>query len=268
MQRLLLLFAFAFLTTLANARDNSISIEQTSGNPHLSQSSSSDYSLQSERPWLLRVSSGGSWMPWYIEEENPLDYQDKLACGFHVDGSGHYLFNQYLGLGLQYSFFTANTDGSNPALANYYSPVYALLHEKRKLYTHYVGLSLVSQQFIGESKKVQLSETLSGGMVFYRDESQVLLEYPHYQGYYIIQNDNSLTTGHTFAARFGLSLEYFLSPSLSIGVGGNFLFGLLKKVNKEEFSPYYNSNVTNKIDLRHGLKISRIDYSLGLNFYF
>ena len=304
MKKPLLLCLFSFLLTLANAQDKIITITQDTIDCHivsigaeqisyeqktsngyligksiprnqvetylrLPHSSPNFFSQHPERPWLFRINSGGSWMPWLFDNtEDVPGYGKKLARGFHVNASGHYLFNPYLGLGLQYSFFQSKAEGKYPLMSYGYSfPVYIMTSEKDKQYINYLGLSLISQQFLDKNKKIQLSETLSGGMFFYRIENQSFyhsLKSINYQTY----ASNSLISGHDFGATLGLSLEYYVLPSLSVGIGGNFFYASLNKVDAKQKDSYGNDFDIKGAKLDTSLKASRVDYSLSVSVHF
>ncbi|MDL2322379.1 hypothetical protein LJC52_00140 [Bacteroidales bacterium OttesenSCG-928-A17] len=245
-----------------------IPINQVKTYLRLPQSSSSFFSQHPNQPWIFRISSGGSTMPWLLEDtEDASSYGRKIARGFHVNASSHYLFNPYFGMGVQYSFFQSKVEGKYPVSDYSGSFIYSMLSEKDKQYVNYIGVSLISQQFLDKNKRFQLSEMLSGGMLFYRVESRSSLLYPSPDSYYTYDS-NSLITGHSFGATLGLSVEYYVLPSLSIGLGGNFLFGLLKKVDIEQKDSFGYEEVIKGAELDKSLKVSRIDYSLSVSVHF
>jgi hypothetical protein len=312
MQKSFILFVFFALSTIVNAQDRIITVKQDTihcqivsiGTEHINyeqkstngyvvgksipidqvatyfrlpRSSSNISSRRPERPWLFGISPGGSWMPWLFEDvEDVPDYAKKIATGFHLNVSGHYLITNFFGAGIQYSFFHSSTDGEYPIVINPYYPTYTMSSEKEKQYINYIGASIIFQQFLDKKKKFQLSETLSGGMLFYRGESQTSTTYlntsyygsSYYAPIYFTYSRNTLITGRTFGATAGLSAEYYVIPSLSIGIGGDFLFGSLKKVNGEVKDSEGGKNKIKDQELDEPIKLSRIDYSLSLRFHF
>lgn len=310
MQKLFFLSLFCVFTVIVSAQDKIITVNQDTINCRIvsigaeqisyEQKSSNGYMLgrsipisqvasyfrlpqsdayytrswRPERPWLFRISPGGSWMPWLLEDvEDSPDSGKKLARGFHLNASGHYLITRFLGVGIQYSFFYSKVNDEYPINAGSYLPIYTMLNEKEKQYVNYVGPSVIFRHFLDRNKKFQLTETLSGGVIFYRGEGQVSTVLPSTSPYespatYSNYSANSLITGRTLGGTFGLSAEYYISPSFSIGIGGDFFFGLLKKVDIEQRnSNNYNETLKN-MELDDPLKISRIDYSLSMSFYF
>ena len=296
MKNLFILCAFSMLCSIMNAQDRIVTIEQDTIHCRIisidseyinyEQKSTDGYmtgkfipkkevaiyfrlgqksSKRPERPWVLSVNPGGSWMPWLLEDlENVSDVAKKSATGFHVNASGHYLIRKSWGVGLQYSFFYSSVEDTYPIDMyphySYYYPIYTITSGKEKQYINYIGASVIFQQFLDKDKKFQLSETISGGMLFYRNENQTSISFPAYSA-------NALVTGKAFGATAGISAEYYVSPSLSVGLEGSFLCGSLKKVDAEMRDIYGNDKIEDE-KLGKAIKISRIDYSLALRFHF
>lgn len=311
MQRLFLFCSFIVLATMVSAQDKIITVEQDTiecrivsiGTENINyeqevdaymvgksipleevatyfrlpQSTKNSFFQSPERPWLLRFNPGGSYMPWLLEDtKENFRFEENFDKGFHLNASGHYLFSKYLGVGLQYSFLYSEIDGVFPSQRIVINPnyhFYLIESEKRKQYINYAGVSFISQQFLDRNKKLQLSETLSGGIITYRNESQIYSEFPE-RSYYYGYGKNTLITGETFGASIGLSLEYYLSPIVSIGIGGDFFFGLLKDSeadieHKSTYDHYYYDYYQPvHYELDNPIKLSRLDYSLSLSFHF
>lgn len=306
MQKPFFLCLFAILTTLVNAQDIIITTGQDTincrivsiGNERISyeQKSSDGYLVgrsipveevgsylrepqsspitsyrRPQRSFLFRFNPGGSWMPWLFEDvEDASDPEEKLAKGFHLNASLHYLFSSCMGAGVQYSFFRSSAKNE---YQEEHSPFpdfnYSISSVKEKQYINYVGASLIFRQFLDNNKKIQLSGVVSGGVVSYRGESKLssdLFTNP----YYSRSGLNTLITGRTFGATAGFSVEYFLSPSISVGLGGSLLYGRLNEVDVKERSYIWNNyfDAKESVKLDDPVKISRIDYSLALSAYF
>jgi len=242
---------------------------QSSGEIYISQTP--------ERPWLLSLSIGGGHMPWLLENvaEEEADSYKNFNNGFALNATAHYLITNNIGFGVQYSFFTSSVKNNSPIpmMTNPF-PLYTSSDIHKRQYINYAGLSIVFRQFLDNNRKFSLSETLGGGLLLYRGESQnktFMLNFYSYmnqqfyaQFQYISQN--SLVTGNTLGATIGISAEYKILPYLSIGIGGNFLHGSLSKVSER----YKDSNggtgnfAGEKLD--NPLDLSRIDYLLVLRF--
>jgi len=228
------------------------------------------------QPWLLSLSVGGAYLPWLLENvtgeyaEND-DYK-KLNKGFALNANAHYLITNHVGFGVHYSFFTSGYKSNFPLMIDSYYPTYTKANSRDRQYVNYAGLSVVFRQFLDENSKFSLSQTLSGGLLFYRAESQNKIFFPGYYGGYgyggygqfQYVSENALITGDTFGATVGISAEYKILPYLSVGVGGNFMYGKLSKASIEYKNSFGNTEKATNVE--NPLNLSRIDYSLVLRF--
>ena len=234
-----------------------------------------------EQPWLLSFSAGGAYLPWLlesvVEESAENDDYKKLNKGIAFNANVHYLLTNHAGLGIQYSFFTSGRKSNYPTMINSYYPMYSNLDIRERQYINYAGLSVVFRQFLDINCKLSLNETLSGGLLLYRAESRSKIFLPPYYispssgygGYYNqfqYISQNNLITGNTFGATIGISAEYKILPCLSVGFGGNFLYGNLSKISSEYKDSYGNSGKSTDEKLENPAKLSRIDYSLVIRF--
>lgn len=230
--------------------------------------------LQVEHPWLFSINGGAGYLPWLLdnfdsgseENINTENIIDKLSNGFQFSSSVHYLINHFIGTGLHYSFFTSGYKGDYPVMVNPMYPTYSQTHQEERQFINYGGVSVVFQQLIGLKRKIQLSETISGGILFYRAESQLTHYYPLSSGYSVI-NNNTLAEGSTFGATIGLSAGYFLRPNLSVGIGGEFLYGKLKKVDFQQKDSQGGGDAVDDVELEKALNLSRINYSIVFRYY-
>jgi hypothetical protein len=223
-----------------------------------------------ERPWLFSLSGGGSWMPWLLknaEEDVPED--SNFNQGFSLSASAHYLLRDYIGFGVQYSFFTSGYESDAPMMIESYLPTYTNSYIKERQYVNYVGASVIFRQFLDRNHKLTLNETLGGGLLMYRAESQSTVFIPmDYYGYGGNMSQNALITRNSFGATAGISVEYKVLPFLAVGVGGNFMYGRLSKINgKAKDSTGYAEELSD-FELENPINLSRIDYSLMLRFQF
>lgn len=201
------------------------------------------------------------------------DYIKKLKNGYYLNAGFHYLLTTFMGLGAEYTFFQSASEGEFLINGNggMNVPVYANASIHEKLYTHFAGPSVLFQQFPGRNSKIKITEILSPGVVRFRGESRGN-EYQiywgnndHYEGQapYYYDHSNSLTTGKTFGAKGGVSLEYFLTPQLSAGVAANFMWAKLHKVSVKSLN--YNEE-DQKLD--KALNVSHFDYGLTVRYNF
>ena len=221
-----------------------------------------------ENVWCLGLSIGRSTIPWYFDDlesgEMP-DYYNKLKTGFHINTSAHYMVNGFLGVGAEYSFFNTSISSSMPS--SYSQSIFIMVSEKNRQYINYVGPSVLFQQHLGVRRKFIVTESLSAGALFFRMENQSTHPNVDYSGYTDITN-NTLLTGNSLAAKFGLTAEYRLFRNVSVGLGGDFIWCSLKKASFESKGPNNNSSSEENQELPNALNLSRIDYSLILRYQF
>jgi hypothetical protein len=222
-----------------------------------------------ENPWCLGLNAGRSAMPWYfdnIQSSSAMpDYYNKLKTGFHINANAHYMIKSFLGLGVEYSFFKTSTSGSMQV--EYPSSVFLMESEKYRLYTNYLGASVLFQQHLDAHRKFILSESLSAGVLFIRMENQSTSPNASQSGYNDISN-NMLLTGNSFSGKLGLTAEYRLFEAVSVGLGGDFIWCSLKKASFESKGSNNYSSSSDKQELSNPMKLSRIDYSFVLRYYF
>lgn len=217
----------------------------------------------------LGLNVGRSTMPWYFDNfqssSTMPDYYNKIKTGFHINANAHYMIKGFLGLGVEYSFFKSSTSGS---VQREYSPsIFLMESEKCRLYINYLGASVLFQQHLDAQRKFILSESLSAGVLFIRLENQIT--YPNFsQSSYTDISNNMLLTGNSFSGKFGLTAEYRLFKAASVGLGGDFIWCSLKKASFESKGSNNYSSSGDKQKLSNPMKLSRIDYSFVLRYYF
>ena len=95
------------------------------------------------------------------------------------------------------------------------------------------------------------------------------ISYPNVNQYsYKDISYNTLLTGKTFSGKVGLTAEYRLLETLSVGLGGDFIWCLLKKASLESKGSNNYSSSTDNQELSAAMKLSRIDYSFVLRYRF
>lgn len=217
----------------------------------------------------LGLNAGISTMPWYFDNDPSTlikpDFYNKLKTGFHINASAHYMINDYFGLGLDYSFFKTSTSG-NTLVENSLS-VFIMEPEKYRLYSNYLGASVLFQQYLDAQRKFTLSESFSAGVLFFRMENQITYPYVNQSTYNDVSN-NMLIIGNTFSGKLGLTAEYRLFKDVSVGFGCNYLWGILKKASVEIKGTNDSYFSADNQDLSNALNLSRIDYSFVSRYYF
>lgn len=222
-----------------------------------------------EYPFCLGLNAGFSAMPWYLDfyqySAAMPDYLEKFNKGFHINANAHYLIKSYFGLGAEYSFLKTSASGSKQI--EYSSSMFLTESEICRQYINYLGASVLFQQHPDAQKKFIIRESLSAGVIFVRLEDQITYPYLSQSGYTDISN-NILLAGNTVSAKLGLSVEYKLYKTLSVGAGGDFLWGTLKKASIKSKGSNNQSSTNNNQELSNPMKLSRIDYSFVFHYNF
>lgn len=201
------------------------------------------------------------------------DYIRQLKNGYHVDIGVHRLLTSYMGLGVNYSFNQSTAKGE--FLINVYGgnnlPIYFNTPMEEKLYNHFVGPSVLFQQVPDKQQKIRISETLSPGIVLFRDESrgsQYTIYWGDNTGYsgtppQYFENSNAVTKGKTIGVKGSLAIEYCFTSRLSAGVAGNFIWAELHKASFKSLNyEVDNQKLDSSVDLSH------IDYGISVRYNF
>lgn len=220
--------------------------------------------LKIENPWVLSIGVGVGHLPFLLESVNmnTSDTYKRIETGVQTGISSHYLLNQSMGIGMQYSFLLSNLNGNFITEIDPQLPVFAYADLRETHYIHFAGPSLMFQQLVGAEKKFFLSETLSVGLLAYRGESQSAIELPSgSQNSMVIQN--GLLEGVNVAANAGLTAGYYIQPNRMIGAGLEFMYGRISNANVH----YYNSNFNelqemDNVPLDNPLQLSRFNFSI------
>ena len=236
--------------------------------------------FEPEYYWVIGVQVGGaSLLASSANDENALvnrgipksqakDYYKQLKHGWSFNGDIHYLFSDYVGLGAKYSFFMSSAQKDFTVKIDDYYPEYACMGMKEKQYIHYVGPSVIFQQWLDENRLIQLSEMLSAGYVHYRDELRMdpnQYIFPTLPASETARtNYNVLTKSDTWGATAGLSLEYYPASWFSIGVNAGFMYARLTQLDVSTVE----ATETVKLDQKDYQSLSRIDYLLNIRFHF
>ena len=202
-----------------------------------------------------------------IPKSQAVDYNKQLKHGWSINGDIHYMFSDYFGLGAKYSLFTSSVQKDLTIAVTSIFPEYLCMGMKENQYIHYAGPSVIFRQWLDENHKFQLTETLSAGYVHYRDETRM----DHNQYTFIYQNMygpvalyNILAESNTWGAHVGFSADYYPVPWLSVGVNAGFMYARLTKADMST----KEMTETVEFDKKDYTYLTRIDYSLGIRFYF
>jgi len=257
--------------------------EQTTTSFPVSSNAKQSGKKQSSEPfhrWRIGFQGGGSYLINSLASSreamknlglSPRDqaneYYKRLRSGISGGGDVYYLFTKSFGAGVKYSFFTSSVEMSYTAIDNNSdNSIYYYVSEKERFYLNYVGPSAFFRQWIGGNHQFSLNGELSVGCIFYRDKAQ----FDPYQ--YVFTNPetnkkqyNVLREKNTFSGTFQLSFEYYPVSWISVGAGGGIYPSVFRSLNISD-----NDMASSKENLGKGhyLDLSRIDYFLGVRFYF
>ena len=201
------------------------------------------------------------------------DYIKKLENGTHINTSLHYLVTTFIGFGVDYNLFYSASKGEfmSSGIGEFNLPLYTKLGQDERLYSNFAGASVLLQQFPDKKRRIKISETISPGIVLFRNESRDN-EFQIYWGnndsysgqppqYY--DQANSVSKSTTFGAKGSLSMEYDITPQLSAGLAGDFMWAKLHKI-----STKYPTSDTNDQKLAKPIDISHIDYGFIVRYNF
>ncbi len=184
---------------------------------------------------------------------NPDDvnnYYSDLKFSFPVNAGIHYFITPEIGLGISYNFFTSKSETKGVLdIGDAIHSIYTTMSER--FYINFAGISLLTYNKFVKNEKFGLTAAIAPGMTFYRNEAKVL-------------NVPILITGKTFGLNSEIGLEYNFSSKISVGAEINYLLCSLHKITVDDGT----SINTLKLDKENYENISRINFSVGIRFYF
>lgn len=201
------------------------------------------------------------------------NYIKKLKNGYFVGVNSHYMLTKNIGIGADYtlSYFWASDDFLVQGFYGMNIPTYAPLELEEKLIFNYIGPSFLFKQAIGNQHHLNISGTISPGLLFLREE----IRSNSYQTFWdnntlydggalhYFNNSNSLSTGNTFAIKGSLAFDFCVTTRLSAGFAANYTWAKLHKLSVKS-AEYDNKNQ----ELPKALDISRIDYGFLFRYNF
>lgn len=187
------------------------------------------------------------------------DYISKLKNGYHLNTSLQCQLTPSFGLGIEYNLFLSKSKGE--FVAETYSdigiPIFLVADLDERIYIHFIGFNASFQQFAGKGKRIKLSETLSQGIVAFRDETRSY----EFKGYY--EHANNVSKSLTLGVKGGLAIKYIITPHLSAGIAGSFTWARLKKLSVKT-----SSEEIDDMKLQNPLNISHVDYGVSFRYNF
>lgn len=201
------------------------------------------------------------------------DYFGKLKNGYHLNASAHYLLSYFIGIGVDYNLFYAASKGEfliyNHSQTDL--PSFFKYSTDERLYSHFTGVSVLFQGFFDSKKKIRISQTISPGVVQFRQEGRDIQNYGRYSygygygyggpSYY--QPFNSVLTSAPFGAKGSLAIDYALTSHLSAGIAGDFMWAKVRKASAKT-----SMSVIKGQKLENHINISHLDYGLIVHYNF
>jgi hypothetical protein len=220
------------------------------------------------RHWRAGVQSGGSYLldssadsekgmqEMGMSNKEAKDYYKHFKRGMHVGGDVHYLFNEYVGVGVKYSLF--HTAASSDFAFNIGDGInYVCMGIEERAYVNYVGPSVISEQWLDKAHTFKLTEEFSGGYATYRGEEK-------FDQRQYVPSGNLLAEGNSWGGNLEVSFEYYPLSWLSVSANAGLFYTTFKKL---EITDGENS-ATMKLDKKDYADYSRMDYSIGVRFHF
>ena len=176
-------------------------------------------------------------------------YYSDFKMGFYANADMNYFFTPSYGAGIKYKFFDTSAslegffdphDGMNLIYSTY----------KEQVYVNFIGISLLFQQFIGNSKAYKLNSFFSTGLTTYRNEAEYL------NGFFLLQGRNA-------GFDTGIGVEYFITDRISASSDLSFFYSSIRKM---KISDGTNSS-TIDLDKNSYENLSRIELSVGIRIY-
>ena len=125
-------------------------------------------------------------------------------------------------------------------------------------YINYEGPSVLIRPWLDRSRKFRITGEISAVLVHYRDE----IRFDRDQ--FVLRPPYTLSKGVSWGANVVLSGEYYLRPRLSISANAGYFYSEIRKVSITTRQNTQNINL-NREDY---IDLSRLDYGLGINYYF
>ncbi len=184
-----------------------------------------------------------------VPAEDAKNYYNDLVLGYTGTASAHYRVSRDYWIGAQYLGFYSKGN-----MVTYYDEggmyrFYGNMGER--YFVNFTGLSLSSSSWLGREKHWAYHSAYSVGPVFYRNETEVMIQQVLFKG---------ITLGQSLS----LGLEYFITPNISISTDLSVFRATLKKVKVT------TEGGTQEVDLDKESyeNLSRADLTAGFVFYF
>lgn len=177
-------------------------------------------------------------------------YYRNLKTGWTANADLTFMITPAVGAGFKYKFFYTSgnvegyfdpQDGLNLVYANY----------GERIFVNYYSPVLYYQEYIGRSESLKLTSAYSLGLTTYRNEAETLISY------YLLE-------GKCFGTDATLGLEYFFTNKLSAGADLSIFLATMRKITMNDGQ----NTQTLELDKENYENLSRLEFSIGIRFYF
>jgi hypothetical protein len=183
-----------------------------------------------------------------VSEEDSKNYYKNLKLGYFARASAYYRISTDYWLGMLYHGFYSTAEITTSIIMDDLNMYYGRLGER--YFVNFAGASFFSSGRYGKNKKIGLNSSYSIGPAFYRDEAEMY-------------NEQILIKGTSFAQDLTIGVEYFIRPNISIGFESSLFSAKIRKIEVTTV----NSSQTVELDKENFENLSRLNFSLGLVFY-
>ncbi len=172
------------------------------------------------------------------------DHAKNLKSGYSWGFDGHYLLNEYIGVGVKYTMFGSTHEEKNITVEFPDNTIGYGIDET--IYTRFVGPSVLSRVLTANGKNAWVSG-IALGQLFYRSETT-------------LGGRNFIAEQATFGMSLDFGYDIYLSEKWSLGIATNLFFGSLTEVDLT------GNDVSETLELDERESLSRIDFSVGLRW--
>lgn len=178
------------------------------------------------------------------------EFGNRLRRASIFDMSAHYLFKAGFGIGAKYSYSYSSSKAEDLIIFDKGTNHNLVTDAFERMHINFAGLSFCGYYFLGKNRKFMLYDALAFGYTHLRDESGMLF-------------NNLLTTGRTPGFDFEIGVEYFLIPSVSLGINGGYFLGSFTKVTQSDGT----HRISRKLKDDEVLNASNYNLNAGIRYY-
>lgn len=185
-----------------------------------------------------------------VNKDKYKEFNDRLRWTPMVGVSAHYLFKAGFGLGAKYSYSYSSSEIKDLIVFDKSTNHNLVTDAYERMHINFVGFSFCGYLFLGKNQKFMLYDALAIGYTHLRDESGMLF-------------NGMLTTSKTPGYDFEIGVEYFLAPSVSLGINGGFFGGTFTSVTQSDGM----HSISRKLNDDEVLSASNYNLNIGIRYY-